>query len=147
MTGRKPNKLTKKERLRHKWEKQEEKYKEGRFKLNNPTEYINFKEIDYQILWTFKTRANHMGSKLPIDFKCFICNERPNYGFNCTNGHSVCDTCKPKLQTCPYCRQEIINHKMRVIKTGKHGDKEADPILYKQEEINEMKRMSYLPQN
>jgi E3 ubiquitin-protein ligase SIAH1 len=44
------------------------------------------------------------------ELECPVCTDylRPPITF-CVNGHNICNICRPKVQHCPTCRQQLLN--------------------------------------
>lgn len=50
------------------------------------------------------------------DLECPVCFETVNSTVHvCSNGHHVCNSCRPKLTTCPQCRSTFMNAKIQLL--------------------------------
>jgi len=53
-----------------------------------------------------RSDSNHLLKKVRACLECPICYSFMNGNiYQCAEGHSICQTCLPKCNTCPYCRQ------------------------------------------
>ncbi|XP_050295438.1 uncharacterized protein LOC126735479 [Anthonomus grandis grandis] len=54
---------------------------------------------------TYDTPVHYIGERMLQYFECPVCKSfmKPPI-FQCQSGHSICNTCKPRLEKCPTCR-------------------------------------------
>ncbi|KAL1512792.1 hypothetical protein ABEB36_002322 [Hypothenemus hampei] len=54
---------------------------------------------------TYDTPVQYIGERMLQHFECPVCKAfmKPPI-FQCQSGHSICSTCKPRLEKCPTCR-------------------------------------------
>ena len=63
--------------------------------------------------------ASHTKKEVPpfdiSALECPVCHQTPRQApiFGCLNGHIICDTCRPKVSSCPLCRTGTISCRQR----------------------------------